>query len=114
MDYSSCGAHADMLGARFGVRAAEDGHLTLLRAHGCMAVESVAKCQPTQCKQKGGVQGPCIERGPCVNYLQDRALIKQNLGPTVVGGEKSWATIGESKRYVEGQPSRLSHFTVDW
>jgi hypothetical protein len=27
MDSSSYGAHADMLGARFGVRAAEDGHL---------------------------------------------------------------------------------------
>jgi hypothetical protein len=34
MYFSSYGAHADMLGARFGVRAAEDGHLTLLRAHG--------------------------------------------------------------------------------
>jgi hypothetical protein len=36
MDSSSCDAHAYMLGARFGVRAAEDGHLTLLSAHGCM------------------------------------------------------------------------------
>jgi hypothetical protein len=26
-----------MLGALFGVRAAEDGHLTYLSAHGCMA-----------------------------------------------------------------------------
>jgi hypothetical protein len=33
MDSSSCGARAYMLDARFGVRAAEDGHLTLLRAH---------------------------------------------------------------------------------
>jgi hypothetical protein len=27
--------------------------------------------------------GECAERGPCADYLQDRALIKQNLGPTV-------------------------------
>jgi hypothetical protein len=32
MDSSSYGAHADMLGAIFGLRAAEDGHLTFLRA----------------------------------------------------------------------------------
>jgi hypothetical protein len=36
MDSSGCGARAYMLGARFGERAAEDGHLTLLSAHGCM------------------------------------------------------------------------------
>jgi hypothetical protein len=33
MDCSSCVAHAYMLGARCGVRAAEDGHLTHLTAH---------------------------------------------------------------------------------
>jgi hypothetical protein len=33
MDSSSCGAHAYMLGARFGMRVAEDGHLTFWRAH---------------------------------------------------------------------------------
>jgi hypothetical protein len=37
MDSSSCGAHVHMLGARFGVRAAEDGHLTFLRAHAAVA-----------------------------------------------------------------------------
>jgi hypothetical protein len=39
MDSSSYGAHACMLCARFGVRTVEDGHLTLLRAHGCMACQ---------------------------------------------------------------------------
>jgi hypothetical protein len=42
MGSSSCGARAYMLGARFGVRAAEDGHLTHLAAHaahGCMACQ---------------------------------------------------------------------------
>jgi hypothetical protein len=34
MDSSSYGAHAYMLGPRFGVRVAEDGHLTLFSAHG--------------------------------------------------------------------------------
>ncbi len=34
MDSSSYRAHADMLGARFGVRAAEDGHLTCLTGQG--------------------------------------------------------------------------------
>jgi hypothetical protein len=37
MDSSSCGAHACMLGARFGVRAAEVRHLAVLSSHGCMA-----------------------------------------------------------------------------
>jgi hypothetical protein len=36
IDSSSCGAHAYMLGASFGVRAADDGHLTLLKAHGAV------------------------------------------------------------------------------
>jgi hypothetical protein len=46
MDSSSYGAHACMLNARFGVRAAEDGHLTLLRM-GAWHVECNG-CQPTQ------------------------------------------------------------------
>jgi hypothetical protein len=84
MDSSSYGAHADMLGARYGVRAAEDGHLTLLRAHGTFEVACqewllLAAAVATQ----GTVQGPCIETEPCVDYLHDGALIIKNLGPTV-------------------------------
>jgi hypothetical protein len=78
MDFSSYGAHADMLGARFGMRAAEDGHLTLLRAHAAVAHVGCCCCHPPNaCKCHRGLQGPCAD------YLQDRALIKQNLGPTV-------------------------------
>jgi hypothetical protein len=66
MDSSSYGAHACMLGARFGVRAAEVGHLAVLSAHGCMA-----------CRVN-------VQRGDHVLIVvQDRALIKQNLRPTV-------------------------------
>jgi hypothetical protein len=84
MDSSSYGAHADMLGARFGLRAAEDEHLTFLRAHAAVAHVGCCSCHPLNaCKCHRGLQGPCIERGPCVDYLQDRALIKQNLGQTV-------------------------------
>ena len=66
MDSSSDGAHADMLGVRFGVRAAEDGHLPHLSAHA--AVAHVAT-NPMRANATGG--------------CRDRALIKQNLGPTV-------------------------------
>ncbi len=94
MDSSSYVAHADMLGARFGVRAAEDGHLAVLRAHAAVALVKCCCHPPNACKCHRGLQVPCIERGPCVDYLKDRALIKQNLGPTV--GEKNvLATVGE-------------------
>jgi hypothetical protein len=56
MDSSSYGAHADMLGARLSVRAAEDGHLTLLRAHA--AVAHVGCC----CCQLYGVSMACLWR----------------------------------------------------
>jgi hypothetical protein len=46
IDFSIYGAHADMLGARFGVRAAEDGHLTLLRAHAAVAHVGCCSCHP--------------------------------------------------------------------
>ncbi len=62
MDSSSCGAHVHMLGARFGVRAAEDGHLTFFRAHaalrrmgawhvksGCCWLLLLPPLPPTQC-----------------------------------------------------------------
>jgi hypothetical protein len=52
MDSSSYGAHADMLGARFGLCAAEDGHLTFLRAHAAVAHVGCCSCHPrTQCVQ---------------------------------------------------------------
>jgi hypothetical protein len=72
-DSSSYGAHAYMIGAQLGVRAAEDGHLTILRAQGAWHVESVGCCccKPTQWKQmtQGDVQGPCIEMGTCADDL---------------------------------------------
>jgi hypothetical protein len=47
-----------------------------------------------------------VQRGDrALKILQDRALIKQILGPTV-GELKKMATVGEYKKYVEGQPSR--------
>jgi hypothetical protein len=57
MDSSSCGARAYMLGARCGVRAAEDSHLTFLRAHAALrrmgAWHAKSGCcwllPPTQC-----------------------------------------------------------------
>jgi hypothetical protein len=80
MDSSSYGAHADMLGARLGVRTAKDGHLTLLRAHAAVAHVGCCCCHPPNaCKCHRGLQGPCIERRPCADYLQDRALIKKIL-----------------------------------
>jgi hypothetical protein len=86
----SYGAPAYMHGAHFGMRVAEDGQLTFLKAHAALrrmgarhvtftsAVAAVGCCccHPTYawtCHR--GLQGPCIERGPCLNYLQDRALI---------------------------------------
>jgi hypothetical protein len=70
IDSSSYGAHADMLGARFGVRAAEDGHLTLLRAHGAVGHVGCCCCHPPNaCKCHRGLQRPCIERGPCADCL---------------------------------------------
>ncbi len=84
MNSSSYGANAYMLGARFGVRAAEDGHLTFLRAHVAVAHVGCCCCHPPNaCKCHRGLQEPCIQKGLCVDYLQDRALIKQILGPTV-------------------------------
>ncbi len=47
MDNSSYGAHACMLGARFGVCATEDGHLTHLSSHGCMAGNFTQACHRT-------------------------------------------------------------------
>jgi hypothetical protein len=68
---TSYGAHADMLGARFGVRADEDGHLTLLRAHGVVAHVGCCCCHPPNARKcHRELQGPCIERGPCANYLR--------------------------------------------
>jgi hypothetical protein len=64
----------------------KDGHLTHLSAHAAVAHVGCCCCHPPNaCKCHRGLQGSCIERGPCINYLQDRALIKQNLGPTVGG-----------------------------
>jgi hypothetical protein len=66
MDSSSYGAHADMLGARIGVRAAEDGHLTLLRAHAAVVHVGCCCCHPPNaCKCHRGLQGPCFKRGTC-------------------------------------------------
>jgi hypothetical protein len=62
MDSSSYGAHADMLGAQFGVRAAEDGHLTHLSAHGCM--ECRVYWLPTH-PMNAYDTGECAEGGPC-------------------------------------------------
>jgi hypothetical protein len=62
MDSFRYGAHADMLGARFSMRAAEDGHLTLLRAHAAVANVGCCCCHPPNaCK---------CHRGKC----RDRAL----------------------------------------
>ena len=62
MGSSSYGAHADMLGARFGVRAAEVGHLAVLSAHGCMACR--VYWLPTD-PMNAYDTGECAERGPC-------------------------------------------------
>jgi hypothetical protein len=125
MDSSSCGAHAYMLGAPFGRRVAEDGHLTHLTAHAalrrmgarhlksgsCVAYWVGCCCcrQPNACKCHRGLQGPCIERGPCVDYSQGRALMMKiypNRGPTkCIFGAPS----GNKKK---GQPSRQTFFTV--
>jgi hypothetical protein len=48
MDSSSYGAQADVLGARFSVRAAEDVHLTFEGACDCGACWLLL-LQPTQC-----------------------------------------------------------------
>ncbi len=62
MDSSSYGAHAYLLGAIFGVRAAEDGHLTLLSAPGCVACQEY--WLPTH-QMNASDTGDCAERGPC-------------------------------------------------
>ena len=94
MDSSSYGTHACMLNARFGVRAAEDGHLTLLSAHGCMACR--VYWLPTHPMNAYAYDtGECAERGlPLLIVLEDRALIKQNLGPTVGQNKKLWPPSG--------------------
>ena len=51
MNSHSYGAHADMLGARFGVRAAEDGHLPHLSAHAAECACWLLLLPPTQCVQ---------------------------------------------------------------
>ncbi len=55
MDSSSYGAHADMLGAQFGVRAAEDGHLTHLSAHAAVArmLAAAVATHPMRAMQQG-------------------------------------------------------------
>jgi hypothetical protein len=81
MGSSSCGALAYMLGARFGMRVAEDGRLTFLIAHaasrrlgawhvksGCCWLLQLPTPNASQCRRRG-LQGPCIDRGPCVEYL---------------------------------------------
>jgi hypothetical protein len=110
MDSSSYGAHANMLGARFGVRAAEDGHLTLLRAHAAVAHVGYCCCHPPNaCKCHRGLQGPCIERGLRAGYLQDRALIKKNLAQPSGNKKQTLATVGELKKSynIKSYPIRL-------
>jgi hypothetical protein len=80
MGFSSYCATACMLGARLGLRAAEDGHLTLLSAHGCMGCQVL--WLPTH-PMNANDTGECAERDLALPVLQDRALINQNLGPTV-------------------------------
>ncbi len=80
MDSSGYGALAYMLGARFSVRAAEDGHLTLLRAHGCMSrVLAVAVANPPNAsKCHRGVCRDRALRGGCalIIYRTVRCLFK--------------------------------------
>jgi hypothetical protein len=61
MGSSSYGAHACILGALFGVRAAGDGHLTHLRAHGSIACRKcwllLLPTHPMQANATGGCAG---------------------------------------------------------
>ena len=81
MDSSSYGAHASVLIARFGVRAAEDGHSTLFKLRMGAWHVKCSGCQPTQLTQM--TQGIVQRGGQAIKVLHERALIKQNLGPTV-------------------------------
>ncbi len=68
MDSPSYGAHAHMLGARLGVRTAEDGHLTLLRAHAAVAHVG---CDVATHQMRANATGDCRDRA----LRGDRALI---------------------------------------
>jgi hypothetical protein len=68
MDSSSYGAHAYMLGAQFGVRAAEDEHLTLLRAHAAVAMLAAALASDPM---RANATGDCRDRA----LRGDRALV---------------------------------------
>jgi hypothetical protein len=105
LDSPSSGAHASMHGARFGVRAAEDGPLTLLRANVAVAHVGCCCCHPPNaCKCHKGLQGPCIARGPCVDNLQDHDFIKQIHGPNRQGIKKQRPPTWSSD-VVVGQPA---------
>ncbi len=68
-------------GAKFGVRAAEDGHCTHLRAHGCMAVDVGCCCrQPTQCKPNRILAQPS---GNQKKNNHRRGIYKKRRGATV-------------------------------
>ncbi len=92
MDSCSYGAHACMLGARFGVRAAEVRHLAVLSAHGCMACRVYWLPTHPMHMTQVNVQ----RRDRALKVLQDRALIKQNLRPTV--GGKKWSPSGNKRK----------------
>jgi hypothetical protein len=86
MDYSSSVAHTPTCSAHNLVCAWLRTFLTAhaaLRHIGVWHVKGGCCCchVPDACQR--GLQGPCIGMGPFVDYLQDRALIIYNLGPTV-------------------------------
>jgi hypothetical protein len=112
MGFSSCGARAYMLGARIGVRAAEDGHLTHLAAHAALRrmgawhewllLVATLATHP----MRAAATGDCRDRA----LRGDRALIIKGLSPSVAEKKSLSGTVSDREKIHLGATVKATGF----